>query len=113
LKIDVTEERLVRSVERGEWRSHGAEKRERARYERYAKATLGKGRRLTVSLSKRDFDAIQARALAAGISCESLVSTVLHKYVDTPPSRERRGRAAPEPLVAKGAESSQGRRPRT
>jgi predicted DNA binding CopG/RHH family protein len=80
LKIDVTEERLVRSVERGEWRSHGAEKRERARYERYAKATLGKGRRLTVSLSKRDFDAIQARALAEGVSCESLVSTVLHKY---------------------------------
>jgi predicted DNA binding CopG/RHH family protein len=80
MKIDVTEKSLAEAVERGEWKTAGVTKREQARYESYAKATLRKGRRLTIMLSKRDFDAIQARALGTGVSCETLASVVLHKY---------------------------------
>jgi hypothetical protein len=79
MKIDRTEKSLVRSVERGEWKPSGA-KGERARYERYAKAARLKGCRLTMTLSEKDFDVIQQGALAAGVSCEILAVTVLHKY---------------------------------
>ena len=80
MKIDVTEKSLAEAVERGEWKTAGVTKRERARYESYAKATLRKGRRLTIMLSKKDFDAVQARALSTDVSCETLASVVLHKY---------------------------------
>jgi hypothetical protein len=58
MKIDRTEKRLLGAVERAQWKATGITNGERARYERYAKATRGKSRRLTISLSKRDFDAI-------------------------------------------------------
>jgi predicted DNA binding CopG/RHH family protein len=80
MKIDSSDRSVMRAVERGEWRSTDIGQRERLRYERYAKATLRKNRRLTISMSKRDFGALRKRALAAGVSPEALVSTALHKY---------------------------------
>ena len=52
----------LESVERGEWKSAGGEKRERTRYTRYAKATFRKDRRLNIRLSSKDLEAIQTRA---------------------------------------------------
>jgi hypothetical protein len=43
MKMDADEKELLESVERGEWRSAGGGKRERARYSRYAKATVPQG----------------------------------------------------------------------
>ena len=80
MKIDSTDRSVMRAVERGEWRSTAIGQSERLRYERYAKATLRKNRQLTISTSKRDFDALRKRALAAGVSPEALVATALHKY---------------------------------
>lgn len=80
MKIDSTDKSLMRAVERGEWTSTAIGQRERLRYERYAKATLRKNRRLTICLSKRDFDALRKRALATGVSPEALVTIALHKY---------------------------------
>lgn len=80
MKIDSSDRSVMRAVERGEWRSTANGQRECLRYERYAKATLRKKRRLTISMSQRDFDAFRKRALAAGVSLEVLIATALHKY---------------------------------
>jgi predicted DNA binding CopG/RHH family protein len=69
------------SVERGEWKSAGGSKRERARFSRYAKATFRKDRRLNIRVSSKDLEAIQKRALAEGLPYQTLISSVLHKYV--------------------------------
>ncbi len=53
MKIDADEKELLESVERGEWKSAGDGKRERARFSRYAKATFRKDRRLNIRLSRR------------------------------------------------------------
>ena len=66
MKIDADEKELLESVERGEWKSAGGGKRERARYARYAKATFRKDRRVNIRLSSKDLEAIQKRALAEG-----------------------------------------------
>ena len=50
MKIDADEKELLESVERGEWKSAGGGKRERARFSRYAKATFKKDRRLNIRL---------------------------------------------------------------
>jgi predicted DNA binding CopG/RHH family protein len=80
MKIDADEKELIESVERGEWKSAGAGKRERTRYTRYAKATFRKDRRLNIRLSSKDLEAIQKRALAEGLPYQTLIASLLHKY---------------------------------
>jgi predicted DNA binding CopG/RHH family protein len=79
MRIDAAEKELLRSVERGEWRSGGG-KRERVRYSRYAKATFRNDRRLNIRLSSKDLKAIQKRALVEGLPYQTLISSLLHKY---------------------------------
>jgi predicted DNA binding CopG/RHH family protein len=81
MRIDADEKKLLGSVERGAWKSSGGGKRERARYSRYAKATFRNDRRLNIRLSSKDLEAIQKRALAEGVPYQTLISSLLHKYV--------------------------------
>jgi predicted DNA binding CopG/RHH family protein len=80
MKLDADEKELIESVDRGEWRSAGGGKRERARYSRYAKTTFRKDRRLNIRLSSKDLEAIQKRALAEGLPYQTLISSLLHKF---------------------------------
>ena len=80
MNMDADEKKLLKSVERGEWKSTKGGKRERARYSRYAKATFRKDRRLNIRLSSKDLEAIQKRALAEGLPYQTLISSLLHKY---------------------------------
>jgi predicted DNA binding CopG/RHH family protein/uncharacterized DUF497 family protein len=80
MKIDADEKELLESVEKGEWKSAGGGKRERARFSRYAKATFRKDRRLNIRLSSKDLEAIQKRALAEGLPYQTLIASLLHKY---------------------------------
>ena len=79
--LDADEKELLESVERGEWKSATGGRRERGRYSRYARATFRKDRRLNIRLSSKDLEAIQKRALAEGLPYQTLISSVLHKYV--------------------------------
>jgi predicted DNA binding CopG/RHH family protein len=80
MKLDADEQKLLDSVERGEWKSLKGGKRERTRYSPYAKATFRKDRRLNIRLSRKDLEAIQKRALAEGLPHQTLISSLLHKY---------------------------------
>ena len=80
MKIDADEKELLESVDRCEWKSAGGGKRERARFSRYARATLKKYRRLNIRLSSKDLEAIQKRALAEGLPYQTLIASLLHKY---------------------------------
>ena len=71
---------MIESVERGEWKSAGGGKHERARFSRYAKATFKKDRRLNIRLSSKDLGAIQKLALAEGLPYQTLIASLLHKY---------------------------------
>ena len=80
MKLDADEKEVLESVERGEWKSTGAGKKERTRYARYAKATFRKDRRLNIRLSSKDLEAIQKRALAEGLPYQTLIASLLHKF---------------------------------
>ena len=79
MNMDADEKKLLKSVERGEWKSAGG-KGERTRYSRYAKATFRKDRRLNIRLSSKDLEAIQKRALAEGLPYQTLIASLLHNY---------------------------------
>ncbi len=80
MKLDAEEKDILESVDRGEWRSSGATKRDKGRYIRYAKATFRKDRRLNIRISSKDLEAIQKRALEEGLPYQTLISSLLHKY---------------------------------
>ena len=81
MKLDRKEKEIADSVERGEWRSTRGLKAEKNRYSRYAAATFRKDRRVNIRISNKDLDAIQKRALEEGLPYQTLISSLLHKYV--------------------------------
>jgi predicted DNA binding CopG/RHH family protein len=54
----------------------------RRRHESYAEATFRKDARINIRLSSRDLRGLQKKALAEGIPYQTLVSSILHKYVE-------------------------------
>ena len=80
-KLKKDERDLAGSIDRGEWSSVADLKRERGRYQRYAKATFKKDRRVNIRISSKDLESLQKRALEEGIPYQTLISSLLHKYV--------------------------------
>ena len=81
MKLDPSEKDLLRSVERGEWRPVRAAASEKRRFARYAAATFRKDRRVNIRISGKDLEAIQKRAIEEGLPYQTLISSLLHKYV--------------------------------
>ena len=76
------EERALRiAVERGEWRSVKDLEEARARYQGYARATFKKDRRINIRLSTNDLETLQMLAIEEGIPYQTLIGSILHKYV--------------------------------
>ena len=76
------EERALRiAVERGEWRSVKDLEKARARYQGYARATFKKDRRINIRLSTKDLETLQMLAIEEGIPYQTLIGSILHKYV--------------------------------
>jgi predicted DNA binding CopG/RHH family protein len=80
-KMDQKEKEILESVERGEWESIPRMRSEQKRFQRYAEATFRKDRRINIRISLKDLIAIQKRALEEGIPYQTLISSLLHKYV--------------------------------
>lgn len=75
------EQEIQDSFERGEWKPVKHPKRELARHQRYARDTLRKDRRVNIRISSKDLEAIQARAAEDGMPYQTLMASILHRYV--------------------------------
>jgi predicted DNA binding CopG/RHH family protein len=78
--LDNEEKELLASFEAGEWQSDGEPNR-LLELQSYAKAAISKDRRITLRLSSADLAGIQTRAIEEGIPYQTLISSVIHKYV--------------------------------
>lgn len=81
MKLSKEEKDLFDSVERGEWKTIPNFKKEAKRYQEYAKATFRKDKRVNIRISEKDLVNIQRRALQEGLPYQTLMSSVLHKFV--------------------------------
>jgi predicted DNA binding CopG/RHH family protein len=52
------------------------------RHREYAAATFKKDKHINIRISEHDFRALQKRALTEGIPYQTLVSSILRKYVE-------------------------------
>ena len=80
-KLNKDEKELLDYVEAGEWRTVPDRDNELKRYQEYAAATFKKDRRINIRISSKDLHALQKRALREGIPYQTLIASVLHKFV--------------------------------
>lgn len=90
-KTDPYEAELLAAFERGTLKSI-ATKSELSKFKAVARATAIKDRRVNIRLSSGDLQDIQVKALEEGLPYQTLIASVLHKYV-TGRLAEREGRA--------------------
>jgi len=79
-KPDAYELEILNAFEEGRLQSV-ATKAELAKIKAAARATAIKDRRVNIRLSSGDLSDIQAKALEEGVPYQTLIASVLHKYV--------------------------------
>ena len=80
-KLDKEEQHILESFERGEWKPVANRRQEIARHVAYAKNTLAKDRRVNIRISSKDLEELQAIAVADGVPYQTLMASVLHRFV--------------------------------
>lgn len=80
-KLDKEEQEMLDSIERGEWRPVKLTKAEQAQYVQAARYTLRKIKRINIRPSPEDLIGIQKKAVEEGIPYQTLIASIIHKYV--------------------------------
>ncbi len=79
--VPFDEQEILESFERGEWKSVQNVKAEIMKHQQYARKTLKKDQRVNIRISSKVLEEIQALAVENGIPYQTLMSSVLHRYV--------------------------------
>ena len=82
MKLTKEESAILESVEKGEWRQVPSFRAEARRYERSARATLRKDKRVNIRMTETDLVRLQKRAVDEGLPYQTLISSILHKYIN-------------------------------
>ncbi len=80
-KLDPYEREILRAYEKGKLVSTRPSPAQRRALRDAARATLIKDKRVNIRLSSADLMDIQARAAEEGVPYQTLIASVLHKYV--------------------------------
>ena len=79
-KLNPEDQELLEAFEAGEFESDLKDGRQ-TQLAQLAEETIKKDKRINIRISSRDLEALQRRAIEEGLPYQSLVSSVLHKYV--------------------------------
>ena len=88
IDLDAEEKELLESFEKNEWKT--VKEKKISHYQQIAKATFKKDSRVNIRMSSKDVHAIQVKALEEGIPYQTLISSILHKYVTGKLTEEKR-----------------------
>ncbi|MBL7050487.1 MAG: antitoxin [Nitrospira sp.] len=81
MKMNKEEKTILKSVEKDEWKPVRGAKGKIQKYQEYAKATFRKDKRVNIRISEKDLVGIQKKAVEEGLPYQTLISSVLHKFV--------------------------------
>ena len=79
--LDNEEKDILESYGSGEWRSIKNAKKEMEKLRHYARNTLQKDKRISFRMSSKDLNQVQLIAVQEGIPYQTLISSIIHKYV--------------------------------
>lgn len=80
-RLDKEEGEILDAIEKGKWELIKPKKSELNRYAEVARRTLRKDQRMNIRISQVDLNRIKAKAAEEGMPYQTLVASVLHKYV--------------------------------
>ena len=83
--LDKNEKELLDSFEKEEWNSVPNISERKSELKDYALATIRKDKRVNIRISERDLKELQRIALREGLPYQTLISSVLHKYINRVP----------------------------
>jgi predicted DNA binding CopG/RHH family protein len=82
MRLDEEEREILEAFEEGKLQSVKNLDVELKKHQEYAAATFKKDKRISIRISSRDLSALRKRALREGLPYQTLIASVLHKYVD-------------------------------
>ena len=80
--IDNEEKELFDSLESGNWKPVKNFEAEKAKAVNAAHNTLKKDKRINLRLTEKDYHQIQIKAIEEGIPYQTLISSLIHKYLN-------------------------------
>ena len=82
MKLDREEKEILEAFESGQLKLSKPSKEEIAAIKATALNTFKKDKRITIRLYDHDFKGIQKKALQMGIPYQTLISGVIHRYIE-------------------------------
>ena len=80
-RYDEEEREIIDAFEAGKLKSQQPSPETLERHRSYARSTLSKDQRVNIRLSAKDLEDIKIRAMEEGIPYQTLMGSILHKYV--------------------------------
>lgn len=80
-QLDEEEREILNAVENGEWQPIKLTSTQRKKYAQAAKATLKKNKHIHLRISEMDLEGIRTKAAREGIPYQTLITSIIHKYV--------------------------------
>ena len=81
-RLDKEEQEILDAFDTGDLKLSPDSEDRKLRHQQYADAMFKKDARINIRLSSKDLRVLQKKALAEGIPYQTLVASILHKYVE-------------------------------
>jgi len=82
MKIDKEEKKILQAYEKGQMKLSKPSQKELKAIKAAAESTFIKDKRITIRLYDHDFKGIQKKALQMGIPYQTLISGIIHRYIE-------------------------------
>ncbi len=82
MKYNEEEKMILNAIENDELDLRTPTKEELDYYQKIATNTFTKNKRITIRLYEHDYDGIQKKALEMGIPYQTLISGLIHRYIE-------------------------------
>ena len=82
MKMDQEEKNILEAYEKGEMRLFTPSNAEKEQIKAMAKNTFRKDRKVTIRLYDHDLKGIQKKAMEKGMPYQTLISSMIHQYVE-------------------------------
>ena len=82
MKFDKEEKEILDAYEKGAIKTKSPSKKELKDIKSIAENTFRKNRRITIRLYDHDYKGIQKKAMEKGIPYQTLISAMIHQYVE-------------------------------
>lgn len=79
--LDNDEKELMASLTKGEWHSVSNFKKTMTEHARFFHASQRKNKHVNIRMTESDLNSVRARALQEGVPYQTLISSVVHKYI--------------------------------